>query len=109
MAFIGVAGILVFVTAFVVHYSIKFSDYEPLAENKSMDLFPQDWFKAIASIPNLILALSFQMNFFPVYKGMRKVSDKRMSLAALSGVLVCSVSYLLVGILGYHLIYSIDN
>ena len=74
-----------------------------------MELFPSDWFGAIASIPNLILALSYQMNFFPVYKGMRDASDKKMALAALVGTLICSASYLIVGIFGYHLAYTLTD
>jgi len=68
-----------------------------------MKLFPEDWFGAIAAIPNIFLALSYQMNFFPVFKGMRNASDRKMELASLAGVATCSVSYLLVGILGYSL------
>ncbi len=49
------------------------------------------------------------MNFFPVFKGMRNASDKKMSLASLAGILVCSGSYLLVGIMGYHLVHSING
>ena len=74
-----------------------------------MKTFPDDWFGAIASIPNLILALGFQMNFFPIYKGMRNASDKKYAQATLTGILVCSFSYLLIGILGYHLVYSLQG
>lgn len=42
------------------------------------------------------------MNFFPIFKGMRKANDKKMSLAVLCGVVFCTISYLLVGILGYQ-------
>jgi amino acid permease len=72
-----------------------------------MNTFPEDWLGAISSIPNLILALGFQMNFFPVYKGMRNASDRKFAQATLTGILVCSASYLLIGILGYHLVYSL--
>jgi amino acid permease len=109
MALLGVAGILVFVFTFVAHYFIAYSDYTPLPEAKEMALFPEDWFEAIASIPNLILALAFQMNFFPVFKGMRNASDRKMTLATLVGVLVCSASYLIVGVLGYHLVHTIND
>lgn len=105
MAFIGVGGILLFMTTFVVHYIIAVADKDanndPLGE---MNEFPEDWFQAAAVIPNIILALSYQMNFFPVFKGMRNASDKKMKAAALTGVGVCAASYLLVGILGYSLV-----
>jgi amino acid permease len=74
-----------------------------------MDAFPSNWLNAISSIPNLILALAFQMNFFPVFKGMRNANDKKFTVATLIGLLACSVSYLLVGILGYHLVHSIEG
>ena len=74
-----------------------------------MALFPTDWLAAISSIPNLLLALSFHMNFFPVYKGMRNANDKKMSQATMTGIAVCSISYLLIGILGYHLVYTINS
>jgi amino acid permease len=74
-----------------------------------MALFPTDWFAAIASIPNLLLALSFHMNFFPVYKGLRNANDKKMAQATMTGITICSVSYLLIGILGYHLVYTINS
>jgi amino acid permease len=74
-----------------------------------MELFPQDWFKAFASIPNLILALAFQMNYFPIYKGMRNANDKRMGQATLTAVSVCSTLYLVFGIMGYHLVYIMEQ
>lgn len=50
------------------------------------------------------------MNFFPVYKGMRNVTDKKMANASMAGVIFCSISYLLIGILGYNLIgHKIDG
>lgn len=111
MALVGVTGILVFVFTFVVHYFISYKDYPDPAkgEGPAMSLFPEDWFEAIASIPNLILALAFQMNFFPVFKGMRNATDRKMTLATLTGVLVCSASYLTVGVLGYHLVHTINQ
>jgi amino acid permease len=109
MAFIGVSGIMVFVTTFVVHYALTYSDFLVTSKTRDMNMFPDDWFKAIASIPNLLLALSFHMNFFPVYKGMRNANDRKMSLATLTGIFVCSIFYLLLGILGYHLVYTMHD
>jgi hypothetical protein len=34
-----------------------------------MKPFPSDWFQVATVIPNIMLALAFQMNFFPIYKG----------------------------------------
>lgn len=108
MAFIGVAGILVFMGTFVIHYVLTASEKDIL-DGRAMNTFPDDWFGAISSIPNLILALGFQMNIFPIYKGMRRVNDSRFGKATLTGILVCSASYLLIGILGYHLVWSIEG
>lgn len=66
-----------------------------------MNAFPEDGLYAIAAVPTLLLALNYQMNFFPVYKGMKDASDRKMEKAALAGIAFCTCSYLLVGILGY--------
>ncbi len=66
-----------------------------------MKMFPEKWFSAAAAVPNLLLSVGFQLNFFPVFKGMKKVSDSRMSNAVLCAMAFCIASYLLVGILGY--------
>lgn len=34
-----------------------------------MEPFPTDWVKVATVIPNIMLALAYQMNFFPIYKG----------------------------------------
>ena len=66
-----------------------------------MHLFPTNWFKAAASVPNLMLALSYQVNMFPIYKGMKNVTDRKYLLSSMTGIAFCVFSYLLVGILGY--------
>ena len=64
-------------------------------------MFPPNWFKACSAVPNLMLALSYQVNMFPIYKGMRNVTDKKFNLASFTGITFCILSYLLVGLLGY--------
>lgn len=49
------------------------------------------------------------MNFFPVFKGMKNSNDSRVSRAALVGLTICTTSYAIVGILGYHLAGSRVN
>lgn len=66
-----------------------------------MKMFPEKWFSAAAAVPNLLLSVGFQLNFFPVFKGMKKVSDSRMSNACICAISFCIASYLLVGIFGY--------
>jgi amino acid permease len=46
------------------------------------------------------------MNFFPLFKGMKNSSDFKMKMASLAGVGICTLAYLLVGILGYSLLGS---
>jgi amino acid permease len=41
------------------------------------------------------------MNFFPIYKGMKNASDKKMLNASLIGTLACYFIYVTVGVLGY--------
>lgn len=47
-----------------------------------------------------MLALSYQMNFFPIYKGLKNSNDSKMSKASLTGLLACSFFYILVGNMG---------
>ena len=64
-------------------------------------MFPEDWFRAAASVPNILLSITFQNNFFPIYKGMKDVSDKKFLKAGFVGVFSSAITYLIVGILGY--------
>lgn len=101
-AFFGVAGILVFVVCLVVHFFVQMAEWEwqlPV----SINAMPTDWFRVSAVIPNLLLALSYQMNYFPIYKGMVNSNDAKMNKASLAGIGACSLAYLIVGILGYSL------
>ena len=54
-------------------------------------------------IPNLMLALAYQMNFFPIFKGMKDSRDDKMKRASISGIVACSFFYLIVGNMGYCL------
>lgn len=67
---------------------------------------PLDWFAAAAAIPNILMALSFQVNFFPIFKGMKNTNDHKMKMASLAALIICAIAYLVVGILGYLLIGS---
>lgn len=65
-------------------------------------MFPENWFGAAAAVPNILLSVCFQLNFFPIFKGMKNVTDSKMLRAAGAGMIFCILSYLLVGILGYQ-------
>ncbi len=70
----------------------------------------KDFLQMIIVIPNMMLALAYSMNFFPIYKGtlvnnigMKDARDEKMAKASLTGVCACSVFYILVGNMGYCL------
>lgn len=52
-------------------------------------------------VPNILLAFLYQMNFFPIYKGMKEGSDKRMTNASWVASLACYFIYMSVAFLGY--------
>jgi hypothetical protein len=61
-------------------------------------------------IPNMMLALAFQVNFFPIFKGkliinlgMKNSNDSKMSAASFLGILSCAIFYIIVGNIGYCL------
>jgi len=103
MALFGVSGIVIFMATFVFFYIESVLDTNPFNNPAgNMKAFPQDWFKACAAVPNVFFALGFQMNLFPIYKGMRKASDSRMSKAVFIAIVSCTLSYLIIGIMGYN-------
>jgi amino acid permease len=98
----GVVGIILYMLTFVVFYILCLVDdsigNEPVG---GMRMFPEDWFGAAAAVPNIFFAITFQNNFFPVFKGMQNPSDSKMARVAFAAVMFCASSYLLVGVLGY--------
>jgi len=110
MALSGVAGIVVFMTTFVIFFIKSVLDKDSVNNPVGgMRMFPNDWFKAAAAVPNVLLALSYQMNFFPVFKGMRVPSDAGMTKAVLIAVIFCTSSYLMLGIMGYDYVGEIAS
>lgn len=104
MAFLGVTGITVFVIALIINFFLEMS--EPSRGwvcHVDMVPFADDILAIAAVIPNLMLALAYQMNFFPIFKGMKDSRDEKMAKASISGVLGCAFFYLLVGNIGYCL------
>ena len=70
MAFLGVAGITVFVIALIINFFLEMS--EPARDSychPDMVPFENDILQMAVVIPNLMLALAYQMNFFPIFKG----------------------------------------
>lgn len=70
---------------------------------RNMELFPDDWYKAIATVPNIIFSLTFQTNFFPIFKGLESSSDNRMIKVVLIGIWTCISMYFLLGFLGFSI------
>ena len=50
-----------------------------------------------------MLALAYQMNFFPIYKGLKNSNDGKMNKAATIGLWSVGFCYILVGLVGYTL------
>ena len=70
MAFIGVAGITFFVIALIILFILEMN--EPKRGwycHYDMVPFASDILKISAVIPNVMLALGYHMNFFPIFKG----------------------------------------
>ena len=70
MAFLGVAGITVFVISLIINFFLEMS--EPKRGwycHSEMVPFADDILEISAVIPNMMLALAYQMNFFPIFKG----------------------------------------
>jgi amino acid permease len=53
-----------------VHYIIEATNGRG-GDFAALQAFPKDWYEIFTVIPNLLLALSFHNNFFPIFKGMR--------------------------------------
>jgi amino acid permease len=99
-SFIGVGGVIVFAVAIIVLYIAKRIDGFP---GMTMQPFPRDWFGAASAVANIIFAFNFQMNFFPIFKGLKDASDSKMEKACLVGLVGCAVPYLAVGFIGYSM------
>ena len=105
MGLSGVIGIIIFMLSFVVYYIIcTLSDEIGSKPVGGMQMFPEDWFATAAAVPNIFFAITFQNNLFPLFKGMKSPTDKRMTWVAFSGVFFCATSYILIGLLGYNYI-----
>jgi len=103
MSLTGLIGITIFMLTFILYFFIcLISDDFGDKPKGGMVPFPSDWFKAAAAVPNIFFAITFQNNFFPLFKGLKGPSDKKMAQASFMGVGFCAVSYILVGLIGYH-------
>lgn len=68
-----------------------------------MMAFPTDGLTVLSVFPNIMFALVFQSNYFSIYKGLKKSTDKRMNTASAAGVAFSTMLYIILGIMGYCL------
>lgn len=99
---IGIAGIVFFLICLMIHFFVEMIE-RGWQVSPTMYPFPQDWLKFSAVIPNVLLALTFQANFFPIYKGMKDSNDHRITSACLTAIVSCGSIYLIVSIYTYML------
>ena len=70
MAFLGVAGITVFVITLIITFFAEMSDDDHKWRCSSeVVAFQNDIMEMASVIPNLMLAFGYHMNFFPIFKG----------------------------------------
>jgi amino acid permease len=103
LSFLGVCGIAVFIISFVVYYVDEIYKGTSL---RNMEMLPDDLFKAVATIPNVIFSLTFQANLFPIFKGLEDSCDQRMKRVVCLGVWTCISCYLLLGFLGFSITHK---
>lgn len=102
LALIGISAISIFVVT-VIYNFFDATARRDWTLPKDISAWPpgDEPLKAIAVVPNILLAFLYQMNFFPIYKGMKESSDKRMLNSSWVASLACYVIYMSVAFLGY--------
>jgi hypothetical protein len=56
-----------------------------------------------SAIVNIAFGYDFAFNFFPIFKGLRGATDKRMQRACFFGLLECAIPYVLMAFSGCFL------
>jgi len=95
-----------FVICLLIHFFTEMNEYG-WVPSPTMYPFPEDWLKFSAVIPNVLLSLTFQANFFSIYKGMKNSNDQRITSATLTA-LICSGSIYLVVCMCAYVLYGSD-
>lgn len=97
---ISAIGIYVFVTFYNFFHKVANDDL-----NSNYNLVPTsdsfDFKSALGCFPTVFLAFTFQFNFFPVYKGLEDVSDKKMMRISSIAITLVFFLYCFVGVAGY--------
>lgn len=63
----------------------------------------------MATIPNIMLAYLYQMNLFPIYKGLTNPSDSKIIKTAFASLFTCFVLYTMIGLFGYATFGNLVN
>lgn len=61
------------------------------------------WLYIPVAISILIFTLTFNMNFYSIYKGLKDPTDSRMKQASIWGLLATTVIYATIGLMGYRI------
>ena len=102
LSFMAVTSIVIFCIITIYNFFKTMANGK--YDNSTINFFPSSDLsitEAIINIPTVILAFTFQFNFFPIYKSLERVTDKRMELTTLLALSVVLIIYLIVAIFGY--------
>ena len=102
VSLVAVLSMVIFTITVIVAFSLEMQTNGVAI---GFSLFPYDFklLSAFGSFPTLLLAYNWQFNLFPVYKGMKSISDRNIMIVCTIGMTFALTFYLLVGILGYAL------
>jgi solute carrier family 38 (sodium-coupled neutral amino acid transporter), member 11 len=101
-SWVCVGAVLVFCVVTTYNFANKVnsntlpSDYNIFPTAESFD-----YKSALACFPTVFLAFTFQFNFFPVYKSVSNVSDRKMLKISFAAIGSCLGIYLFTALLGY--------
>lgn len=101
VSFLSTSSIIIYFLLTLYTFFIKYSNGS-LVEN--VHFFPSssfDFRKGMGSFPSVFLAFTFQYNFFPVYKTVKNVDDKKMLWISFWALTLVLIVYCLVGVCGY--------
>ena len=101
VSILSTTSIIIYFLLTIYNFTVKWSNND-LAND--IIVFPTSSFsfeKGMGSFPSVFLAFTFQYNFFPVYKTIKDVNDKKMMWISISAITLVLIIYSLVGVCGY--------
>jgi amino acid permease len=102
LSFLAVSGICIF--SVITIYNFIKTCAEGNYDGSTINFFPSsdlNFATALSSVPSVILAFTFQFNFFPVYKSLNNPTDKTMKFTTFFALSMACTLYLIVAIMGY--------